>query len=76
MLMAGRKAQMVFVDPPYNVPIDGHVCGFDKAFLKCLYEAEVSFVDEQFGLVIDALRTSGLLEKSIVIVTSDRRVDR
>lgn len=26
-LMEGRKAQMVFTDPPYNVPIDGHVCG-------------------------------------------------
>ncbi len=21
------KAQFVFTDPPYNVPIDGHVCG-------------------------------------------------
>nr|WP_281721807.1 DNA methyltransferase [Nitrosomonas nitrosa] len=27
MLMDGRKAQMVFTDPPYNVAIDGHVCG-------------------------------------------------
>ncbi len=26
-LMAGRKAQMVFTDPPYNVVIDGNVCG-------------------------------------------------
>ncbi|RJF88613.1 DNA methylase N-4 [Oleomonas cavernae] len=26
-LMAGEQAQMVFTDPPYNVPIDGHVCG-------------------------------------------------
>lgn len=26
-LLAGEKAQMVFVDPPYNVPIDGNVCG-------------------------------------------------
>jgi 16S rRNA G966 N2-methylase RsmD len=26
-LMAGESAQMVFIDPPYNVPIDGHVCG-------------------------------------------------
>lgn len=25
MLMNGAKAQMVFTDPPYNVPIDGHV---------------------------------------------------
>jgi DNA modification methylase len=26
-LLKGQKAQMVFVDPPYNVRIDGHVCG-------------------------------------------------
>ena len=26
-LMDGESAQMVFTDPPYNVPIDGHVCG-------------------------------------------------
>ena len=26
-LLAGEQAQMVFTDPPYNVPIDGHVCG-------------------------------------------------
>lgn len=26
-LLGGEKAQMVFTDPPYNVPIDGHVCG-------------------------------------------------
>lgn len=26
-LMGTEKAQMVFTDPPYNVPISGHVCG-------------------------------------------------
>ena len=26
-LMGGDRAQMVFTDPPYNVAIDGHVCG-------------------------------------------------
>jgi DNA modification methylase len=26
-LMGKERAQMVFTDPPYNVPIDGHVCG-------------------------------------------------
>ena len=26
-LMGGDRAQMVFTDPPYNVPIDGHVGG-------------------------------------------------
>lgn len=26
-LLDGRRAQMVFTDPPYNIPIEGHVCG-------------------------------------------------
>jgi DNA modification methylase len=30
ILMQDRKAQMVFTDPPYNVPIDGHVSGKGK----------------------------------------------
>lgn len=29
-LMAGETAQMAFTDPPYNVPIDGHVSGSGK----------------------------------------------
>ena len=28
--MAGKLAQMVITDPPYNVPIEGHVCGLGK----------------------------------------------
>jgi DNA modification methylase len=26
-LMNGKKGSVVFTDPPFNVPIDGHVCG-------------------------------------------------
>jgi DNA modification methylase len=26
-LMRGQTADLIFTDPPYNVPIDGHVCG-------------------------------------------------
>jgi len=29
-LMSGEVAQMVITDPPYNVPISGHVCGLGK----------------------------------------------
>jgi DNA modification methylase len=28
--LGGERAQMVFTDPPYNVKIDGHVCGLGK----------------------------------------------
>ncbi|MGA7755570.1 MAG: DNA methyltransferase [Candidatus Sulfotelmatobacter sp.] len=29
-LMEKRKAELIFTDPPYNVPIDGHVSGLGK----------------------------------------------
>ena len=29
-LLGGKKAQLVFIDPPYNVPIDGHVSGLGQ----------------------------------------------
>jgi DNA modification methylase len=27
LLLANERADLIFTDPPYNVPIDGHVCG-------------------------------------------------
>jgi DNA modification methylase len=30
IVMAGEQARMVFTDPPYNVPIEGHVSGLGK----------------------------------------------
>ena len=29
-LLGGERAQMVITDPPYNVPVNGHVCGLGK----------------------------------------------
>ncbi len=29
-LMEDHNASMVFTDPPYNVPVDGHVCGLGR----------------------------------------------
>jgi DNA modification methylase len=29
-LLGDSKAEFVFTDPPYNVPIDGHVCGLGR----------------------------------------------
>lgn len=31
VLLAGERADIVFIDPPYNVPIQGHVSGLGKA---------------------------------------------
>src|SRR4051812_7711595 len=30
VLLEGAKSEFVFTDPPYNVPIDGHVCGLGR----------------------------------------------
>lgn len=30
LLLGDEQAQFVFTDPPYNVPIDGHVCGLGR----------------------------------------------
>jgi DNA modification methylase len=29
-LLQGERTDLVFTDPPYNVPIDGHVCGLGR----------------------------------------------
>src|SRR5262249_17058997 len=29
-LMGNEQADLIFTDPPYNVPIDGHVCGLGR----------------------------------------------
>ena len=29
-LLEGERADLIFTDPPYNVPIDGHVCGLGR----------------------------------------------
>ena len=49
-LMPGEEAGLVFTDPPYNVPIDGHVCGLGRVrhreFAMGVGEmAEAGFID-------------------------------
>jgi DNA modification methylase len=56
-LMAGELADLVFTDPPYNVPIDGHVCGsgsvkhreFAFASGEMSSEAFTGFLTETLG---------------------------
>jgi arylsulfatase A-like enzyme len=57
----------------YNIPerarmADGSI---DAAVMGALYGAEVSYVDEQIGRLLDSLRSSGQLENTVVIVTAD-----
>lgn len=47
-LLGDDKAQMIFTDPPYNVPIDGHVCGLGKVQHKEFAMASGEMSPEEF----------------------------
>ncbi len=48
MLVGGTKAEFVFTDPPYNVPIDGHVCGLGRIRHKDFAMGCGEMSEEQF----------------------------
>lgn len=54
-LMAGKKAQMVFIDPPYNVPIDGHVCGLGAVKHREFAMAAGEMSETQFTAFLDTV---------------------
>jgi arylsulfatase len=39
--------------------------------LENLYDSEIAYWDEQFGLLVDALKSRGLYEDTLIVVTSD-----
>ena len=47
-LMDGERAHVVFVDPPYNVPIDGHVSGKGKIRHREFAQASGDLSREEF----------------------------
>lgn len=47
-LLGNQKADMVFTDPPYNVPIEGHVSGLGKAHHEEFAMASGEMSDEEF----------------------------
>ena len=47
-LMGGDRAQLIFTDPPYNVPIDGHVCGLGEIRHREFAMAAGEMTSEQF----------------------------
>jgi DNA modification methylase len=47
-LLGPKKAQMVITDPPYNVPIDGHVCGLGSIKHREFPMAFGEMTDAQF----------------------------
>src|SRR3954452_7272273 len=51
-LMQGERADLIFADPPYNVRIDGHVCGLGRVAMgagEMSSAAFTSFLTETLG---------------------------
>lgn len=67
-VMAGRKADVVFVDPPYNVAIDGHVSGngsiqhreFEMASGEMSEEEFTQFLTSGLGLLARYSKTGSV----------------
>jgi len=47
-LLAGDAATLIFTDPPYNVPISGHVCGLGKTQHREFAMASGEMTKDQF----------------------------
>jgi DNA modification methylase len=48
LLMAGRQADMIFTDPPYNTKIQGHVSGLGRTQHREFVEASGEMSPDQF----------------------------
>lgn len=48
-LMGSERARMVFQDPPYNVPIEGHVSGLGRAHHREFAMASGEMTDPEFA---------------------------
>ena len=63
-LMGTDKAQMVFVDPPYNLPINGHVCGSGAIKHEDFVMASGEMSEAEFTAFLEASLTH-LAEHSV-----------
>jgi hypothetical protein len=75
-LMGPEKAQMVFTDPPYNVPIDGHVCGKGRIRHREFAMASGEMTAEQFTdflLAVSTLMVRYSVPGSIHYICMDHR---
>jgi DNA modification methylase len=75
-LLEGAKAQFVFTDPPYNVEIDGHVCGLGRIrhrefAMGCGEMGEAEFT--AFLKAVFALLAENTVEGSIHQICMDWR---
>lgn len=66
-LFEDKKARMIFTDPPYNVKVDGHVCGNGKVKHKEFAMASGEMSSEEFA---NFLKSSCLLLKEYSLAGS------
>ncbi|MCC6408828.1 MAG: sulfatase [Planctomycetes bacterium] len=59
------RADYGFIQPPAELATDG------LAATALAYEAEIAYADAELGLLLDELRASGVLARTLVVVTSD-----
>ncbi|MER9606177.1 DNA methyltransferase [Mesorhizobium sp. M0243] len=64
MLMQGEKASVCFTDPPYNVPIGGHVSGLGKTSHREFAMASGEMSDDEFA---------GFLEQSFSLIAGSSK---
>jgi DNA modification methylase len=75
-LMAGRPARMVFTDPPYNVQINGHVCGSGRVKHAEFVMASGEMSEKDFtGFLGEALRqlAASCLDGGLIYTCMDWR---
>lgn len=63
-LLAGERAQMVFTDPPYNVPIKGHVSGLGSVQHREFAMASGEMSEAEFTRFLSGVFTN-LIEASV-----------
>ena len=54
-ILEGEQAQMVFTDPPYNVPIDGNVCGLGRVKHAEFAMASGEMTEDQFTCFLETV---------------------
>lgn len=76
LLMDGQVATMVFTDPPYNVPSNGHICGLGSVQHKDFAMAAGEMTSEEFRKFLHtslAAMAANLAEGGIICCCMDWR---
>ena len=80
---APKRIAKEFTDPDYHGPINGSnlterpdlvnkdMPAADLAQLEGLYDAELAWVDENIGRLLDELKEEGRLDHTLIVVTGD-----